>query len=278
MDHDESTFSGHDGLALYYQCWRPSAGQPPRAVVAVVHGGGEHSGRYGNLVDCLVPAGFAVHAFDLRGHGRSPGPRGHINRFSEFREDVRAFLSFVRRAEPQGRLFLLGHSLGGLIVLNTVLHDPSGLAGVVASGAFIAEMPFSRVKILMAKAMSSLVPRFTLATGLEVAALSRDPAVIEAYTHDPLVHGVGSARLGTELAAAIDWTQAHAADLALPLLMVHGGADRIAFPHGSRAFFEHVTVADKERHEYDGYYHEVFNEVGKEQVLADVANWLAARC
>jgi alpha-beta hydrolase superfamily lysophospholipase len=281
MDHFEGTFAGHDGLELYTQRWRPAGGGPPKATLAVVHGFGEHSGRYGNVVDWFVPKGYAVHAFDLRGHGRSPGQRGYVNRFSDYTGDVRAFLAVASREEPGRPVFLVGHSMGGPIVLNTVLHDPSGLAGVVASGALLAQLPVSPGLTLLAKVMSRIRPNFTAKagpkSGPDVATLSRDPAVIKAYLDDPLVHGLGTARLGTELTAAIDWTQAHAADLALPLLMVHGGADRLCLPEGSRTFFDHVTFADKERREYEGYYHEVFNEVGKEQVLADVEAWIEAR-
>jgi alpha-beta hydrolase superfamily lysophospholipase len=277
MDHFKGTFKGYGGLDLYCQRWRSETGGPPKAVLAIVHGHGEHSGRYGNVVDWFVPKGYAVYAFDLRGHGRSPGQRGYVNRFSDFTGDVGAFLAFVRQEEPGRPVFLLGHSLGGPIALNYVLHDPSGLAGAVVSGPLLGAMPVSPAKLVLAKVLSSVWPTFSLQTGLDVDGLSRDPAVVKAYVDDPLVHDAGTARLGTELAAAIDWTQAHAADLALPCLIVHGGADRICLPEGSRTFFDHVTFADKELREYEGYYHEVFNDVGKERVLADIEAWLKAR-
>jgi len=272
MDHFEGTFNGHGGTELYYQRWRPEVA--PKATLAVVHGFGEHSGRYGNVVDWFVPQGYTVHAFDLRGHGRSPGKRGHINRFADVREDVRSFLTLVSREEPDRPVFLLGHSQGGLIVLNYVLHDPAGLAGVVASGPLLGQLAISPGLILMARILSRVLPSLALPSGIDATAISRDPAVVEAYVNDPLVHSLGTPRLATELIAAIEWTQAHAAELALPCLIVHGGADRLCAPEASRIFFEQVTFADKERREYEGYYHEVFNDVGKEQVLTDVQNWL----
>jgi alpha-beta hydrolase superfamily lysophospholipase len=272
MDHHEGTFHGQDGVELYYQRWRPE--RSPRAVLAIVHGFGEHSGRYRNVVDWFVPRGYAVYGFDLRGMGRSPGQRCHVGCFDEYRGDVRAFVDLVKQAEPGQPRFLLGHSQGGLIVLNYVLHDPSGLDGVIASAPALGALPVSPFLILLAKGLSRVRPRFTLQTGLDVQALSRDPEVVRAYVDDPLVTNVATARLGTELMAAIRWTQEHAADLALPLLIVHGTCDRLGPCDASGEFFEKVVFADKERQTYEGYYHEVFNDVGKEMVLADVEVWL----
>lgn len=259
-------------MKLYYQCWRPEGGL--KAVLAITHGHGEHSGRYGNVVNWFVPRGYAVYAFDLRGHGCSAGPRGHIERWDEFREELSAFLAFVREREPGQALFLVGHSMGGLIALEYALHDPQGLAGVIASGPLLSQPGIAPFLIMLSKVLSTLVPRLALKTGLDATALSRDPAVVEAYINDPLVHSFGTARLGAELARAIEWTQAHAADLALPCLIVHGSDDRICPPEGSRVFFENIAFADKERQVYEGYYHEVFNDVGKEQVLAAVEAWV----
>jgi alpha-beta hydrolase superfamily lysophospholipase len=272
MDHFEGTFKGSDGVELYYQRWRPEG--IPRASLAVIHGFGEHSGRYGNVVDWFVPRGYAIYALDQRGYGRSPGGRGHVNAFSEYRQDVAAFLDLVRNAEAGRPLFLLGHSLGGLIALDYSLHDPSGLDGVIASGPSLGAAPVSPFLLLLSKALSRLWPSLTLETGLEVAALSRDQAVVDAYVSDPLVHNLGTPRLGTEMAKAAERAQGHAADLALPCLILHGGADRLCDPKDSRAFFDKVTFADKQRHEYEGYYHEIFNDVDKEVVFADIEAWL----
>lgn len=272
MDQSEATFQGHGGLDLFYQRWRPPA--TPRAALAVVHGFGEHSSRYGNVVDWFVPKGYAVYAFDQRGHGRSPGQRGHIDSADEIRGDVRAFLHRVRSEEAGRTVFLLGHSMGGLVVLDFVLHDSSGLAAVVASGPILSQPGVSPLLLQLSRLLSRLWPTLPMNVGLDVTALSRDQAVVEAYVNDPLVHGKTTTRGGAEVMATVDWTQAHAADLALPLLIVHGGADRICDPAASRTFFENVTFADKQRIEYEGYYHEVFNDLGKERVLADVEAWL----
>jgi alpha-beta hydrolase superfamily lysophospholipase len=272
VDHFEGTFSGYSSLQLYYQRWRPES--TPRAVLAVVHGFGEHSGRYGNVVDWFVPRGYAVYAFDLRGHGHSPGKRGYIESFEEIRGDVRTFLDLVHSQEPEGAVFLLGHSLGGLIVLEYVLRDGSGLEGVVASAPLLSEPGISPFLLLLGKVLSKVWPDLTLEVGLDVTALSRDTTVVEAYVNDPLVHGKGTPRLSTEIKVAIDWTQAHAADLALPCLVVYGELDRLCPTDASQVFSENVTIGSIERIGYEGYFHEVFNDLGKEKVLADVEAWL----
>ena len=209
MNHSENTFSGFKGLKLYYQCWRPEG--EPRTTLAIVHGFGEHSGRYGNVVDWFVPKGYAVYAFDLRGHGRSPGPRGYVSRWAVFREDVKAFLELVHEQEPGQAVFLLGHSMGGLIVLEYALHYPEGLTGVIASGPLLAQANMSPSLVTLSKILSGVLPWLTLDTKLDATSISRDPAVVETYVNDPLVHSLGTPRLGTELTRAIEWTQAHAA-------------------------------------------------------------------
>ncbi|MCS7177678.1 MAG: alpha/beta hydrolase [Anaerolineae bacterium] len=272
MRHSEGTFAGFGGLPLYYQSWRPEG--EPRAIVILVHGFGEHSGRYMNVVSHLVPRGHAIYALDHRGHGRSPGPRGYIHDWEEFREDIRAFVRMVAEQEPGRPLFLMGHSMGGLIVLEYALRYPEGLSGVIASGPVLAQVGLSPVLMVLARVLSRLWPRFAMNTGLDATSISRDPEVVATYRADPLVHSTGTARLGTEMTRAIRWTHEHAREWRLPLLILHGGADRLVPPEGSRRFFEHVPIADKERIEYEGGYHEPHNDTHRAQVLADLERWL----
>lgn len=278
MTHREDHVIAPDGLELYAQHWLPEG--LARANLIVVHGIGEHSGRYGNVVDWFAPRGYALHSFDHRGHGRSPGQRGYIQNWSDFREDLRAYIRDVEQHYPGAPTVLLGHSMGGLIVLDYGLHYGAGLKALVASAPPLTQSEdVSPLLTLAARLLSPLVPKMSLKTGLSVEALSRDAAVVAAYQADPLVHGLATPRLGAEidrtmkatLAAAPNWP----ADL--PLLIVHGGADKICPPVGSRRFFETAGAKDKTRHEYPGFYHEVFNEIGKEQVLTDVQTWLEAR-
>lgn len=274
MEHKVDTFLGFEGIGLYHQSWRP--GQP-RAVVVLVHGFGEHSDRYGNVVGALVPRGFAVHAFDLRGHGRSEGARGHIRSWREFREDVRAFLHVVREQEGEGRpLFLFGHSMGGLIVLDYALRYPDALSGVIVSGPLLAQPGVSPFLLWLSRLLSRVWPSFTIDTGLDAGALSRDPEMVRAYEEDPLVHSRASARLGTEITATIAWVMDHAPAWRLPLLVLQGEADRLVPPEGSRRFVSLVTYPDVTYREYPGGYHEPHNDVQREEVLNDLVQWLEA--
>lgn len=278
MAHQEGHFKTHDGLELYTQSWLPETA--PKAHLVIVHGIGEHGGRYADFAAWFTPLGYAVHTFDHRGHGKSPGQRGHINDWAEFRGDVGCFLDGVRAALAGRPLFLAGHSLGGLIVLDYILHGVEGLRGVVASApplTWSASAP--QWRIVVSRLLAHLVPRMAMPTGLEVAGLSHDPAVLEAYRTDPLVHGLAT----PAFAAAMDRTMRETMTRAdtwpadLPLLIVHGGADPICPPEASARFFANVAARDKTRHVYPDFLHESFNEIGREQVLTDVQTWLDAR-
>lgn len=273
MDHSTGTFRGAEDMELAYARWLPEG--TPRAALAIVHGFGEHGGRYLNVVNRLVPAGYAVYAMDNRGHGRSPGQRGHILNWSEFRDDVGAFVKLVGGEQAGRPLFLMGHSLGGLIVLEYVEHHPEGLRGVIASAPLLTQPGISRVKLALGNVISRVMPRFSMDAGLDTTALSRDGAVVTAYRTDPLVQGKGTARLSTELASAIRRTQAGASSWTLPLLIVHGTADRLVPPSGSQTFFEHVpATVDKERKVIEGGFHEPHNDTSKEQALDVEQQWL----
>lgn len=269
----EGRFAGHDGMSLYYQSWLDEA-MPPRGVVLIVHGLGEHSGAYQHVVDRLAPAGFALFAFDLRGHGRSPGQRGFIESWDDYRQDVRAFLRFITMQQPDRPLYILGHSLGGVIVLDYALRFPDKLAGVIAIGPAIGEIGISPVLMAIARVLSRVWPSVALRIGLDVSAISRDPQVTEAYRADPLVHDRGTARLGTETEQTVAWVQAHAADLRVPLLIQHGESDRIARPDGSRRFLANVVERDKKLIEYAGGFHQVHNDLDHEVAISDLLSWL----
>lgn len=273
MIHSEDTVRGYAGVNLYYQRWLPDT--TPRAALAIVHGFGEHSGRYTNVIHRLVPAGYALYALDLRGHGRSPGQRGYVNRWTDYREDVGAFVRLVGEREAGRPLFLMGHSVGGLIVLEYAEQHPDGLRGVIASAPVLGQPGVSPALLTVARLLSRVAPRFSLNVGLDVTAISRDPAVVEAYRKDPLVHGKGTPRLSTELAGAVARTQAGAATWTLPLLIIHGAADRVAPAAASRAFFERVpATVDKVRVEIAEGYHEPHNDTSKQQALDILQDWL----
>ncbi len=276
VTHGEGIIRGAGGVELRCRSWRPE--RETRAAVAIVHGHGEHGGRYMNIVDSLVQRGHAVHAVDLRGHGRSEGRRGHIDSWADYREDVRSFLELVAGREPHRPVFLMGHSMGALVALDYVIHDPRGLAGAIISGAPMEPSGVAKpLLVLLSRALSVVCPRFPMRLALDTSALSRDAAVVRAYEEDPLVHGRFTARWGTESLAAVARVRARAARVTLPILFVHGGADRLNLPGGIRRYFEAVASADKTLLIYPEMFHELHNDVGRETVIADLGRWLEER-
>ena len=268
-------YTGAGGVRLFRRVWRPEG--TARAVVANIHGLGDHSGLYPTLVDHLVAEGIAVHAPDLRGNGRSPGQRAYISRWEEFREDLGRFLEVVRREEPGRPLFLLGNSLGGLIVLDFALHHPGELRGVIAASPPLGRLGVPAPLLLLGRVLSRVWPRFSLRTGMDLSGLARDPIVAQTVLADPLFHRYGTARLSTEVVAAIARVQAGAAGFPLPLLVLHGGADRMVPPEGSRRFVAAVGHPDRRLIEYPEAYHVLFADTGRERALGDLTRWIDDR-
>jgi alpha-beta hydrolase superfamily lysophospholipase len=271
----EGTFQGVGGLDLYYQSCHPEG--KVRAILAILHGLGGHSDRYSNVIQHLIPKQYAVYSFDLRGHGRSLGQRGYINAWSEFREDLGAFLQLIQTQNPGCPIFLLGHSLGAVIVLDYILRYPqqaSLLQGAIALAPTLGKVGVSPIRVLLGKMLSRVWPRFTLNTGIDISAGSRDQRILLAYTQDTLRHTLATARLATEFFATVDWINAHAADWQLPLLILHGAADRVALPAGSDIFFQRLNCKDKQRIEYPGAYHEIQSDLNYREVMADLEDWL----
>jgi alpha-beta hydrolase superfamily lysophospholipase len=273
IEHREGTFKGYRKLNLYYQSWHPQGDS--QAIVILIHGLGSHSSMFSNVVQRLVSAGYAVYGLDLRGHGRSPGQRGHINTWTEFREDLAAFLNLIAAQKPNCPRFLVGHSLGSLIVLEYALRLPEILQGVVAIAPPIGQIGVSPVKLILGRTLSRILPRFTLNTGFDHATISRDPNVLATVAQDTLLHSKGSARFATEFLTTVKWIQSHGTDLRLPLLILHGGSDQIALPEGSRSFFQQIVFPDKERREYPESRHALHSDLNYQEVLNDLEDWLA---
>ncbi len=276
MSHHEDRFTTRDGLSLFEQWWLPD-GEPAAAVV-VVHGINEHSGRYARLAGDLNRHGYAVYAMDLRGHGRSEGQRVWVRSFDEYLDDVEILLERVAGRQPGRRLFLLGHSLGGGIVLLLGILRPPKVRGLVVSGpsVVIGGKVFPVLRRL-APWVSAVWPTLRLAR-LGYWYISRDRTVVEAFKNDPLVfHGRFPVRTGDEILRAAERIQRGMGQLQLPLLILHGTKDFSTDPEGSRLLAAHAGSADKTLHLYDGLYHEVFSEPEREQVVADLLAWLDAR-
>lgn len=275
MIHSDGEFAGQGGTRLYWQAWHPEG--EPRAVLLVAHGYGEHGGRYANLVDRLVPRGYAVYALDHRGHGRSEGPRGHVGRFAEFVADLHAMRVRVE-AESRGKpLVVLGHSMGGLIAVRYLLTHPSGISGAVLSSPALglADEP-PRLLQLLGRILSIVAPWTSFEGNVKPELLSRDPAVGRAYAADPLVHRRASARFFTELKWAIANVADRGAEIRLPILVLQAGDDRLVDPRATEAFAAAIPAEHKTVRFYPGLYHEIFNETEKDRVLEDLERWLDA--
>jgi alpha-beta hydrolase superfamily lysophospholipase len=271
----EGWFAGAGGLSLFRRTWRPAG--PARAVVINVHGLGDHSGLYPLLVAHFTSRNLAVHSYDVRGNGRSPGQRAWVERWAEYREDLGHFVAMVRREEPGLPIFLLGNSLGGLIVLDYASHAPEGIRGVIAASPPLGRLGVPAPLLVLGRVLSRVWPRFSIRTGMDLSGLARDPAVAHMVLSDPLFHRVGTARLSTEVTAAIARVQAEAPRFPLPLLVLHGSADRMVPPEGSRAFVARAGHPDTQLLEYAGAYHVLFADLDHERVLGDVERWIAAR-
>jgi alpha-beta hydrolase superfamily lysophospholipase len=269
------TFAGAGGLSLFRQTWRPSGAS--RAALINIHGLGDHSGLYPTVVEHFTGRGFTVHAMDLRGNGRSDGQRAYVERWEEYREDLACFVALVREEEADRPVFLLGNSLGGLIVLDYAIHHPVGLRGIIAASPPLGRLGVPVALLALGRVLSRLWPRFSMRTGMDLSGLARDPAVAQTVLADPLFHRVGTARLSTEVMAAIARVQAAAPRFPLPLLVLHGSSDRMVPPEGSREFVARVGHPDRELREYAGAYHVLFADVDRERVLADVEQWVEAR-
>jgi len=276
MRHNEGTLTGAGKLSVYYQYWQPEASS--RAVVLVVHGAGEHSGRYESLARHFSPHGYVVAALDHPGHGKSEGRYGHVGRFDDFLSTLQVFHRQVSADFPGLPVILLGHSMGGLISGLYLLQHQREFVGCMLSGPAIkTDIEPGFLQLLLIRCLSVLAPR-TGVLQLDASGVSRDPAVVRAYQEDPLVnHGKMTARMVAELFRAMHRLQAGAAAITLPILLYHGAEDVMAAPDGSRFLYETVGSVDKTLEIFPGLYHEIFNEPEREAVFADVLAWCDQR-
>jgi alpha-beta hydrolase superfamily lysophospholipase len=274
--HEEGFFAAKGNLRLYWESDAPDG--EPKAVFGVVHGFGDHLGRYRALKDSLLTQGFAVHAFDFRGHGRSDGKRGHVDAFADYLDDLSRFVERVRAAAATRPIFLVAHSMGALISLMSLSRGAVGFRGAVVTSPYLAlNFDPPRVKLLAAKVLDRVLPSLTLGNELKDEQLSRDVAWQKSTRADPLYGRVVSSRWFTESIRAQNEVQKSGGAVKLPLLMLCGAEDPIASTPTSRRFFESIASTDKQYKEYPGMRHEVLNELGKEEVHTDIVHWTSAR-
>ena len=276
MQVETGSITTADGLTLFARSYLPAT--VARAAVIVSHGYAEHSGRYEAFAETLAAHGYAVYALDHRGHGQSEGERASVRVFDEYVDDLARFIDRVRETRPHPPRFLFGHSMGAIVALQLVLEHPEKVEGLVLTGAYLENaVKLSPPLLRAAKTLSRLAPELPVQR-LDTGALARDESVVQAYRNDPMVyHGKVRARLGYEMLRSGPYVLQRASSIDLPVLMQHGGADRMAAPAGTRAVFEALGSDDKTLKVYDGAYHEILNDYGKEQVMTDLLAWLDAR-
>ena len=272
MKHQELKWQSSDGIDIYGQCWLTE--QKPKAVICLVHGMGEHSGRYEHVAKYLVDAGYSVVAYDQRGHGKSGGSRGHTPSYDLLLDGVFDLLKQAEKIVPESKKFIYGHSMGGNVVLNYALRRKPDVAGIIASSPYL-KLAFEppAIKVALGKFVNNIFPGFTQGTELDASAISRDKKVVDAYLSDPLVHDKISARFFVEVHGAGEWAIEHAAEMMLPLLLFHGTEDKLTSPEGSKEFAEKVKAGCTFKL-WDGLYHETHNEPEKEEVLKYLVTWL----
>jgi acylglycerol lipase len=260
---------------VFSRDWQPSGA--PRGAIALVHGLGEHSGRYERVAARFTEAGYAVWAIDLRGHGQSPGARGDT-RFAPALEDIDALVARCGASGAGVPVFLYGHSLGALLGVLWLLERPAApVSGAVVSAIGLhSALREQAVKVRLARTLGKLTPKMRLKSGIDPATLSRDADVVEAYRRDKLVHDIASLGFALDGLETIDAILARAAQLTVPLLLIHGGEDRVAYPGGARELASLAPELTTLR-VYDGLFHEIHNEPEQEQVLTDVLAWLESR-
>lgn len=263
-----------EGIELFEQTWVPEV--KPKAVLCLIHGLGEHSSRYQHVAEFFIQKGYIFTAFDLRGHGKSQGLRGHYPSLDLVFKDVSDFLENTRKNFPNLPVFLYGHSLGGAITLNYALRYKPDLAGLIVTSPGLATGDkVAPWKLSLGKLLYSLLPTFLMPNGLDVENISRDKNVVERYKADPLVHDKVSARFGLDFINAGSWASEHTAELSLPLLLLYGSGDHIVSGEAIRAFAQKAKGVTYK--EWEGYFHELHNEPEKADVLGYMDQWINAR-
>jgi alpha-beta hydrolase superfamily lysophospholipase len=272
----EHSFDGVDDVRIVYDVWTPDAA--PRGVVVLAHGLGEHARRYDHVAARFGREGLITYALDHRGHGRSGGKRVLVKDISEYTGDFDTLVGIAAKEHPGLTRIVLGHSMGGGIVFAYGVEHPDDYDLMVLSGpAVAAQLAVSPLLGWVAKTMGTIAPGLPL-QALDASAVSRDPAVVDAYNTDPLVyHGKIPGGVARALLLVGETMPQRAPSLTAPLLIVHGSDDRLIPAEGSRLLVGAVGSTDVELKIYPGLYHEVFNEPEQEQVLDDVVGWLNAR-
>jgi alpha-beta hydrolase superfamily lysophospholipase len=276
MAHVEGKLEAPGHPALHWQAWLP-AGRV-KAVIVLAHGASEHGGRYAHVGERFAASGYALYAMDHRGHGRSPGQPGNIERMDAVVGDLQAFLTGTAAARHPGtKVFLFGHSFGGMVAVAYALRHQDELSGLILTGVLAALETGSAAQRTAGRVLSRLTPGLAI-IGIDAATVSRDPEVVAAYVADPLnYHGKVRARTVGEMVATAAGFPAAVGALTLPLLVMHGTEDKLVPPAGSQLVYDGASSPDKTLRWWDGLHHELVNEPEREQVMDEIVAWLDAR-
>jgi acylglycerol lipase len=269
------SFKGVGGLNIFTRNWRPE-GQAPRALVVLSHGFNSHSGQYTWVGEQLSASGYAVYALDHRGRGKSEGERFYVESFSEYVDDLATFVNLAKSREPGLPIFLLGHSAGGVIACGYALDHQQELSGLICE-SFAFRVPAPDFVLAVVKGLSHIAPHAHVLK-LKNEDFSRDPQVVQALNADPLI--ANEVQPTSTVAAMVrgdERLEREFPQLTLPLLILHGTHDRATKPSGSQLFYDKAGSKDKTLRLYDGHYHDLLSDVGKEGVLDDIRGWMAAR-
>jgi acylglycerol lipase len=273
--HDEGMFEGVGGEKIFFQFFKPKA---YRNVVIYVHSMGEHSGRYLFPIEYFIDRKVAFYGLDHRGHGKSSGKRGHINSFSDYLDDLSTFVNVVRKREGDKQLFIMGHGLGGLIVVRYIEEYPDLFAGAIISSASLKlKHSISPFTAYVGEKLSKYLPRFSMTNEIDPVNLTHDKDVVKKYMEDDLVHNKVTVRFFTECSSAMSVAFHKAETVTLPFLIIHAGADQVVSPEGSRRFYDAISSTDKKLSIYPGMYHELFNELDRVAVYKDIEKWITPR-
>jgi acylglycerol lipase len=271
---EEATFTSTDNLTIAYRSWRPPA--PPRAVVVIVPGFNSHSGYYGWAAEQLIALGVSVYAVDLRGRGKSDGERFYVARFADYLSDVAAMVNLATTREPDLPLFMLGHSAGGVLACLYAVEHQRSLAGLICE-SFAFQTPAPEFALAVLKGLGHVFPHAHVLR-LKNEDFSRDPAAVAVMDADPLIaHETQPTQTVAELVRADEQLRTDFPRITLPVLILHGTADKAAKASGSQMFFDNAGSRDKTLRLYEGHVHDLLNDIGREAVAADILAWIGAR-
>lgn len=274
MNYREMKWLCADGTSMFACEWKPEQATEVRAVIGLVHGMGEHIGRYAHVAEMLNAEGYAVLGFDQRGHGQTQGKRGHTPSYEALLEGLDILMDVAKKNYPGIPVFLYGHSMGGNVTLNFILKRKPKIVGAILTGPWLklAFKPPS-IQAVIGRLIEWIYPKFTSNRPLVAEKLTSDPVMQQRYIQDKLGHGLITSKFYFGVTRAGIWALKHASELSVPLLLMHGGDDRVTSLITSKQFADQVGAKCTWK-EWPGYKHELQNDLGREHIFTEIKQWL----